>query len=85
MNRSLFPPTVITLNGVFESYHCRRIFRRTSDTRSLEEKVSGTDIDLVNKWDQVGSQRKVLGQSMKEHYAQFDILLKPFFTYTQSM
>ena len=64
---------------------CYRTFRRTSDTRALEEKVDQTDIDIVNKWEQRGSDKRKIAQPMRHHYAQFELLIKPFLRYTYAM
>ena len=85
-NRSLFPPTVNTYEDVIDSYRVNRSLRRTANTRALEEKVANADIDLVSKWEQKGPvQRKMYSQPMKHHYAQFDLILKPFLRYTHEM
>ena len=84
-NRSYFPPSVSSLEEITENYRCNRSLRRTSDTRALEEKVSRTDIEIVNKWEQKGNRKKVAGQAMTYHYAQFELLLKPFLRYTHAM
>ena len=85
-DKSLFPPTITAYEDVVESYRVNRSLRRTANTRALEEKVTGTDIDLVSKWEQKGSsQRLINSQPMKHHYAQFDLILKPFLRYTYQM
>ena len=85
MDRRLFPPTISSKEDISENYKCNRSLRRTSDTRAIEEKVSTEDIEIVNKWDQRTAQKKVAGQAMRHHYAQFEILVKPFIRYTQAM
>ena len=84
-DKALYPPGVETPEEVVESYHCFRTLRRTSDTRALEEKVSGEDIDVVNKWDQKGKREKKVNQAMKHYYAHFELILKPFLRYTYAM
>ena len=84
-NRKLFPPTIATNEDIVDNYKCNRSLRRTSDTRAIEEKVTSSDIDIVNKWDQRSSQKKVAGQVMRHYYAQFEILIKPFIRYTKAM
>ena len=84
-NRSLFPPFIETPEIIIESYKCFRTFRRTSDTRALEEKVEQTDIDIVNKWEHMGITRRKTFQPMRQHYAQFELLVKPFIRYTYAM
>ena len=85
-NKELFPPIIESSEDINELYRCNRTFRRTSDTRALEEKVSPSDIDIVNRWDQSsGFKNKKVAQPMKHHYAQFELLLKPFLRYTYEM
>ena len=84
IDSGIFPPSINALEDVIENDHCNRTFRRTSDTRALEEHVSSSDIYIVNKWDQIGLQKRVAGQPMKKYYAQFE-LLKPFLRYTFAM
>ena len=83
--KSLYPPSIGSVEEIEENYHCGRSLRRTSNTRAIEERMSNSDIDIVNKWELRGVQKKVAGQQMKHHYAQFDILLKPYLRYTQAM
>ena len=85
VDRSLFPPSMETPEMIIESYKCLRTFRRTSDTRALEEKVDQTDIDIVNKWEHMGLMKRKTSQPMRQHYAQFELLVKPFIRYTYAM
>ena len=83
MDSSLFPPTITAPEEIIESYRVNRSLRRTANTRALEEKVDGEEINLVNKWEQMGATGKRMNsQPMKHHYAQFDLLIKPFKRYT---
>ena len=84
-DKSLFPPSITSEELIIESYKCYRTFRRTSDTRAIEEKVEQLDIDIVNKWEQRGSNKKKIAQPMKQHYAQFELLIKPFLRCTYAM
>ena len=84
-NRSLFTSSIETPEIIIESFKCFRTFRRTSDTRALEEKVEQTDIDIVNKWEHMGLTRRKTSQPMRQHYAQFELLIKPFIRYTYAM
>ena len=85
IDRSMFPPSIDTPETIVESYKCFRTFRRTSDTRALEEKVDQTDIDIVNKWEHTGLTKRNTSQPMRQHYAQFELLVKPFIRYTYAM
>jgi hypothetical protein len=83
--RALFPPDV-ELEDLRKSYQAFRTFRKTSDTRAIEEGVSSDDIDTVNRWkkDEAAGGRRP-GRVMRHRYAQFDELLKPFLRYTRAM
>ena len=83
---NLFPPSISSSEDILDSYKCNRTFRRSSDTRALEQKVDSQDINLVNRWEQATLQQsKKSSQPMKQHYAQFELLLKPFLRYTSEM
>lgn len=85
-DRTLFPPSVSEVEDIPDAYKCFRTLRRTSLTRALEEDVDDNDINIVNKWEQKGDKKKkIVAQPMKIHYAQFEILLKPFLRYTYAM
>ena len=69
-----------------ERYQCFRSFRRASDTRALETKVDKDDVDIVNRWQTVEeAQGKRPSRPMRQHYAQFELLLGPFLRYTSMM
>ena len=77
-----FPSEVDTKDKLMDAYHCFRTFRRTSDTQALNGEVSGDDIDIVNRWskkEKAGS--RTLSQPMKQHYADFELLIEPFKRY----
>ena len=86
---SLFPPSISSLEDVLENYRCYRTWRRTSVLRALEEKVEQPDINIVNKWENAAGPSKngktATSQPMMLHYAEFELLKKPFKRYTQSM
>ena len=85
-NVSLFPPTIQSVEEIVSQYHCCGNFRRSSDTRALEEKVSETDINVINRWEQRGGTSKAkMREPMNQYYAQFELLLKPFLRYTYAM
>ena len=69
-----------------KAYHCFRSFRRASDTRALEAKVSTDDIKLVNRW---STSEKLEGrrpnQEMHFYYADIAQLEAPFLRYTKAM
>ena len=86
LKRNLFPEDIKTVEEIRKFYQCFRSFRRASDTRALEVKVSTPDIDIVNRWRKVeAAEGRRPGFDMKQHYAQFDLLLKPFLRYTSAM
>jgi len=86
MNPDRFPPHIKTPTDVEERYHSYRTWRRTSDTRALEQAVDDKDIDVVNRWsDAEKSKKGKVNQPMKQHYAQIELLIKPFKRYTWAM
>jgi hypothetical protein len=85
-HRHLFPSTIKSKEDVMANYHAFRSFRRSSDTRALNQGVQRDDIDLVNRWHQVekaGGNR--LSFDMRHHYAQYELLIDPFLRYTSAM
>ena len=86
MNPDRFPPHIKTPTDVEERYHSYRTWRRTSDTRALEQAVDDKDIDVVNRWSNAEKSKKgKVSQPMKQHYAQIELLIKPFKRYTWAM
>ena len=84
--RFLFPADILDVEAARKHYQCFCTFRRSSDTRALEQKVTSSDIDVVNRWKRVEKANgKVPGMPMQQRYAQFDQLLQPFLRYTQAM
>jgi hypothetical protein len=85
-DRDLFPPSISSKEEIASSYHAFRSFRRSSDTRALNQGVNRDDIDLVNRWHQV---EKADGNrpafDMRHHYAQYELLVDPFLRYTSVM
>ena len=85
-NRDLFPGNILNRDQIKDRYQCFRSFRRGSDTRALEKKIDGKDIDVVNRWrtiEQARGQRPSM--QMQQHYAQLDQILAPFLRYTLEM
>ena len=65
-NPDRFPPHIKNNMDIRERYHSNRTWRRTSDTRAIEQGVDGKDIDVVNRWsDTEQSRRGKLNQPMK--------------------
>ena len=85
--RELFPPDVKTKENLVENYHCFRLFRRASNTRVTEKKVSITDIETVNHWgkEERARHNTKLSMFMRQHYAQPELLIEPFWQYTNAM
>ena len=80
LNRALFLPDITSHELISLHYQCYRTFRQSSDTRAVEQGVALVDIDVVNRWKRVkGSKGKVPSHTMQQRYAQFDMLLDPFF------
>jgi hypothetical protein len=83
---SLFPASIHTKDEIQSSYQVYRSLRRSSDTRALEKNVSQSDINLVNRWHTVETaQGNRPNLPMSQHYAQVELLLKPFLRYTGAM
>ena len=81
-----FPAEVDEKDKITQFYHCFRTFRRTSDTRAIDVGVSRDDIDVINCWEKkekAGSKKS--GMSMKQHYADFQMLIQPFKRYGLQM
>ena len=77
-----FPAEVDTKDKLGDAYHCFRTYRRTSDTQALNAGVGGEDIDIVNRWakkEKAGN--RSMSQPMKQHYADFELLIEPFKRY----
>ena len=85
---SYFPPSITSVEDILGYYRCYRTWRRTSVLRAHEEKVGTRDINIVNKWEQAGGPEKGAkntSQPMMMHYAEFELLKKPFKRYTYEM
>ena len=81
--RDLFPASIEDKDTLRKRVQAYRTFRRTSDSVAIEEKVAQADIDVVNRWQTV---EKAAGsrpnRPMRQHYAELELLLKPFLRYT---
>lgn len=69
-------------------YSCFRTFRRSSNSRALEmgKVPKDDDIDVVNRWrTKENSKGKLSSMKMRQHYAEVELLLKPFLRYTRAM
>ena len=86
-SRNLFPPSIKCEDDIITHYKSYRTFRRTSDTRALDMKLSSNDIDIVNRWrtNERKQQGKRVAVQMRHHYSDFDKLVKPFLRYTRAM
>ena len=82
----LFPTNMEGREHIRESCHYFRTWRKTSNTRALELGLKPDDINIVNKWDQVGNKEgKRPTGSMRQYYVQLELLFAPFLRYTKSM
>ena len=83
---TLFPANFEGKEHIRERYHCFRTWRKTSNTRARELGLKADDIDIVNKWDQVGNKggKRPTG-AMRQYYVQLELLFAPFLRYTRSM
>ena len=85
-NREFFPADMDTQQKIINSYQYFRPFKRTSDTRALENQFNESDIDIVNRGKTLDTANgKNPGRAMRQHYAQLDLLMKPFLQYTSGM
>jgi hypothetical protein len=84
--RDLFPASIGDIETLRKRIHVFRTLRRTSDSIAIEEKVAQADIDVVNRWQAV---EKAAGsrpnRPMRQHYAELELLLKPFLRYAWAM
>jgi hypothetical protein len=84
--RELFSASIDDKETLRKRVQAYRTFRRTSDSIAIEEKVAQADIDVVNRWQTVeraaGSRPN---RPMRQHYAELELLLKPFLRYTWVM
>ncbi len=84
--RDLFPSSIGDIETLRKRIHVFRTLRRTSDSIAIEEKVAQADIDVVNRWQAV---EKAAGsrpnRPMRQHYAELELLLKPFLRYAWAM
>jgi hypothetical protein len=84
--RSLFPATIEDVEELRKRYQVFRSFRRSSDTRALDQRVAETDIDIVNRWASVEKAKgRRPGQAMRNYYADVTLLILPFLRYTWAM
>jgi hypothetical protein len=85
-NRELFPSSIEDKETLRKRIQAFRTFRRTSDSIAIDEGVSPTDIDVINRWQAV---EKAKGsrpsRPMRQHYAKLELLLRPFLRYTLAM
>lgn len=87
-DRNVFPVPVDldTEEKLRDIYQSLRTFRRTSDTRALEKKINKLKIDIVSIWKALESvDGRWPGWSMRQHYAQLELLVGPFLHYTFAM
>ena len=85
-NRELFPSSIEDKETLRKRIQAYRTFRRTSDSIAIDEGVDQIDIDVVNRWQAV---EKAKGsrpnRPMRQHYAELELLLRPFLRYTWAM
>lgn len=84
--KSLFPMDVTDSTKLKEVYLNFRSWRRTSRSRSVEEKVSESDVKMVNRWSKVEAAKgRKPSLSVPDLYTQVELIKKPFLRYTQAM
>jgi hypothetical protein len=85
-HRELFPPSIPDKETLRQRVQVYRTLRRTSDTRALNQKVSTSDINVVNRWQAVErADGNRPHRPMRQHYAELELLLGPFLRYTWAM
>ena len=85
-DKDLFPDDILTAEELHKHYQCFRTFRRTSNTRAIEQKVDLKDQQVVNRWRTFErAQGKRPNMPMHMHYAEVNELVKPFLRYTEAM
>jgi hypothetical protein len=85
-DKGLFGPSITEKEDISISFHAFRSFRRSSDTRALNQGVRRDDIDIVNRWHQVDrADGNRPSFDMRHHYAQYNLLVQPFLRYTLAM
>ena len=85
-NSKLFPVSIDTKDKIFTHYQCFRTFRRTSNTRATEVGINEPDVNVVNRWKVIEAARgKKPNLPMNQHYAELELLRKPFLRYTGNM
>jgi hypothetical protein len=83
----LFPAKIrLNKEEIGTSYQVFRSLRRASDTRAIEQNVLKTDIDMINRWHSIEqSKGNRPFRPMYQHYAQVELLVKPYIRYTSAM
>jgi len=81
-----FPQEIKTSEDIFERFSVFRSLRRASTTRAINQNVSSTDIDVINRWKsvEVGKGKKP-NRPMRQHYTEISELTQPFLRYTSAM
>jgi len=82
----VFPQEIKTAEDIYERFSVFRSLRRASATRAIEQNVSSSDVDVVNRWKSTeASKGKRPNRPMRQHYAEFSELTQPFLRYTMAM
>ena len=85
-NKEEFPFEIKTEDDICERFSVYRSLRRSSTTRAINQGVSQTDIDVINRWQTVEAAKgKKPSRAMRQHYAEVNLLKEPFLRYTGSM
>jgi hypothetical protein len=85
-HRELFSASIEDKEKLRKQVQAYRTFRRTSDSNAIKMGVNRVDIDAVNQWQTL---EKAKGSRpnwpMRQHYAELELLLRPFLRYTWAM
>jgi hypothetical protein len=82
----LFPHSLRSEEGILERYDVARSFRRGSQSRAMDKRVSETDRYLVNRWKKKeGAGGKNPNHPIDHHYCDVRQATASFLRYTQAM
>ena len=86
-SQDLFPPDVKSREQISELFGTFRTLRKSSDSRAISQRVSKTDVMVVNRWsDKEQKQGKKHAQSkMDQYYADWAQILPSFLRYSFAM
>lgn len=82
----LFLADILDKDSLSRSYRCFSTFHRISNTRALEQKVSSSNVDVVNRWKALEhTNDKIPSRQIKYYYTHLELLAYPFLQYINKM